>query len=335
MSYRWNMSWAAVAGAAGLVGALSVGANTAQAQDQLVVQVDWSPHGMHAGLHLAVEKGWFEEAGISVEVQDGRGSNATIQQVAAGQLDVGFAQLGAMAAAVSNGLPVTSIMGFVRAGDNGLMVPRESGWTTLEDLRGKTIAVPAGGATSAFADAFFAAGGMSRDDFTVINLDSSAMVSTYTSGAVDAALSTVAFFQPIVEDVRPSDGILFADVGLMVPGYGLLVHTNDLEGQADALQKLVMVQQRAWEYIFDGNEEEAADAIIAQRPDLRLDREVMLGQLKAYMPLFFTPNTEDSPFGWQSEDDWAEALGAMEDAGLVSAGWDAGDYFTNRFIGDN
>lgn len=319
----------------GVIGAVGFAVSAAQAQDVLVVQTDWSPHGMHAGLHLAVEKGWFEEAGLSVEVQDGRGSNATIQQVAAGQIDVGFAQLGSMASAVSNGLPVTAIMGFVRAGDNGLMVPRDSGWTSLEDLRGKRIAVPAGGATSAFADAFFSAAGMSRSDFMVVNVDSSAMVSTYTSGGADAALSTVAFFKPIVEEVRPSEGILFADLGLRVPGYGLLVHRDDLEDKADALERLVAVQQRTWEYIFDGNEEEAADAIIAQRADMRLDREVMLGQLKAYMPLFMTPNTEGKPMGWQSEEDWNDALTAMEEADLVAAGWDADDYFTNRFISED
>src|SRR6056297_337202 len=293
---------------AGLAVLLGITAAGAQAQDSITVQTDWAPHGMHAGLLLAVEKGWFAEAGLDVDVQDGRGSNATIQQVTAGQIDIGFAQLGAMASAISSGMPITSIAGFVRAGDNGLMVPRDSGWSTLEDLKGKRIAVPAGGATAAFVDAFFEAGGMSRSDFEVINVDSSAMVSTYTSGGADAALSTVAFFKPIVESARPSDGILFSDVGLRVPGYGLVVLREKLDSMPEELEAFVEVQQRAWDYIFDGNEEEAADAIISQRPDMRLDREVMLGQLKAYMPLFNTPNTEGKPIGWQSEQDWTDAL---------------------------
>ena len=334
---KWTPKWMGgavwAAGLAALLGLATIFASTGtHAQEKIIVQTDWAPHGMHAGLHLAVEKGWFKEAGLDVEVQDGRGSNATIQQVAAGQIDIGFAQLGAMASAVSNGMPVTSIMGFVRAGDNGLMVPRDSGWTSLEDLRGKRIAVPAGGATAAFTDAFFEAAGMSRDDFVVVNVDSSAMVSTYTSGGADAVLSTVAFFQPIVEDVRPSEGILFSDVGLRVPGYGLVVLHETLESRAEDLETFVEVQQRTWEYIFDGNEEEAADAIIKQRPDMRLDRDVMLGQLKAYMPLFNTPNTEGKPIGWQSEQDWVDALTAMENAELVSAGWTVEDYFTNRLI---
>jgi NitT/TauT family transport system substrate-binding protein len=304
----------------------------AHAQERTVIMVDWSPHGMHSGLHLAAQKGWFREAGLNVEVQDGRGSGSTIQQVAANKLDVGFAQLGAMAPAVANGLPVTSIMGFIRAGDNGLLVPASANFKTLKDLKGKKIAVPAGSATAAFLDAFLKAGGMSRGDLTVISVDSQAMVSTYTSGQVDGALSTVAFFAPIVAEVRPSSGILFSDVGLRVPGYGLVVHKDALEKRADYFAKIVAVNKRAWDYIFQGHEEEAVDAMLAQRAGLRLDRKVMLGQLKAYMPLFDTPATKGKPIGWQADEDWRAALKTMEEVGIVKPGWQASTFYTNKFI---
>jgi NitT/TauT family transport system substrate-binding protein len=304
----------------------------AQAQDRTVIMTDWAPHGMHAALHLAVQKGWFKEAGLDVEVQDGRGSGSTIQQVAANKIDVGFAQLGAMAPAVANGLPVTSIMGFIRAGDNGLLVPASANFKTLKDLKGKKIAVPAGSATAAFLDAFLKAGGMSRSDLTVISVDSQAMVSTYTSGQVDGALSTVAFFAPIVADVRPSSGILFSDVGLRVPGYGLVVHKDAIDKRTDYFAKVVAVQKRAWEYIFQGHEEEAVDAMLAQRAGLRLDRKVILGQLKAYMPLFNTPATKGKPIGWQAEDDWRAALQTMQEVGMVKPGWKASTFYTNKFI---
>lgn len=320
--------------AARLIGILATAGLTSVtvAQDKISIMTDWAPHGMHAGLLLAAHKGWFKEAGLNVEVLDGKGSGATIQQVAANKIDVGFAQLGAMAPAISNGLPITSIMGFIRAGDNGLLVPANAGFRTLQDLRGKKIAVPNGSATSVFLDAFLKAGGMTRKDLQVVNVDSQAMVSTYTAGQVDGALSTVAFFAPVVAGVRPSTGILFADVGLRVPGYGLVVHRDTVEKRADMLGKVVAVNKRVWDYIFSGKEDEAIDAMLAQRAGLRLDRNVIMGQLKAYMPLFDTPATKGRPRGWQAEDDWRDALRAMEEAGVVKAGWQTGTFFTNRFI---
>jgi NitT/TauT family transport system substrate-binding protein len=302
------------------------------AQEKISIMTDWSPHGMHAGLHLAVQKGWFKEAGVNVEVLDGKGSVSTIQQVAAGKIDIGFAQLGAMAPAVSNGLPVTSVMGFVRAGDNGLIVPVAGKYKTLKDLVGKKIVVPNGSATAPFLDAFFKAGGVSRSDIQVVNVDSQAMVSTYSSGQVEGALSTVAFFAPIVSENRPSSGILFADVGLRIPGYGLVVHKDAVEKRADMLNKIVTVNRRAWDYIFSGKEDEAVDAMLAQRAGLRLDRKVMAGQLKMYMPLFATPATKGRPIGWQAETDWQEALKTMEQASMIKQGWKSADFYTNKFI---
>lgn len=314
-----------------LVGAIALPSATL-AQNKVTIMTDWAPHGMHAGLLLAVQKGWFKEAGLNVEVLDGKGSGATIQQVAAGKIDVGFAQLGAMAPAISNGLPITSVMGFIRAGDNGLLVPANAGVRTLQDMRGKKIAVPNGSATSVFLDAFLKAGGLSRKDLQVINVDSQAMVSTYTAGQVDGALSTVAFFAPVVAGVRPSTGILFADVGLRVPGYGLVVHRDSVDKQSDVLGKVVTVNRRVWDYIFSGKEDEAIDAMLAQRAGLRLDRNVLMGQLKMYMPLFDTPATKGKPRGWQAEDDWRDSLRAMEEAGVVKAGWQSANFYTNRFI---
>ena len=61
------------AAASGLFAAL--GPAIAQAPQKLSVRVDFLPWGMHAGLHLAVEKGWFQDAGLEVDVSDGKGSD--------------------------------------------------------------------------------------------------------------------------------------------------------------------------------------------------------------------------------------------------------------------
>jgi len=325
---------AVLAGLAALALVLPASGAGAAEKQKVSILLDWVPHGAHAGLHLAKQKGWFDEEGLDVEVLDGKGSTTTIQQLATGQVDFAFAQLGAMAAAVSNGLPVISVMGFVRGGDNGIVFPADTSWKTLKDLTGKKVAVPSGSATATFFDAFLKAGGVSRDDYVIVNVDSSAEFTTYTSGFVDAAVASLGVFMPLVDEVRPSRAIFFSDVGLVIPGYGLIIRKSDLEPKADIIRKVVAVNKRSWDYIFAGHEEEAADAILAQRDGLRLDRKVMLGQLKAYMPFFFTAATKDKPIGWQAESDWVAALKAMQQVGMVKPEFQPADFYTNRFIAE-
>ena len=171
---------------------LASAGSQAWAADHVTVATDWSPHGMVSGLLLAKQNGAFTAAGLDVDVLDGKGSTTTVQQVAAGQLDIGFGQLSGMAAAVANGIPVTSIMGLVQAGDNGLMVPADSGWKTLGDLRVSGLQWPRAQLPRP-SSMLFSRRAAHRAAFNIINVDTTALTSTCVTRAADAVLTTVAW----------------------------------------------------------------------------------------------------------------------------------------------
>jgi NitT/TauT family transport system substrate-binding protein len=106
------------------------------ASEKLSLRLDWTPHGMHAPIFLAVEKGWFQRAGLDVTIEDGNGSVIAAQLVGAGQFDIGHASLSSVAIARGKGLPVTSVAGFIRKSDMGVLVPVGSGWKSAKDLEG-------------------------------------------------------------------------------------------------------------------------------------------------------------------------------------------------------
>lgn len=318
---------AALAGAACVFPAASV-----RAAEKLTVETDWSPYGAHAPLFLAAQKGWFKDAGLDVTILDGKGSATTIQQVGAGQVDVGFAQLATMAAAVDRGMAVVSVACFVRAGDNGVMVPSNSAIKTAKDLVGKRVVFATGSASASLMDAFFKRAGLRRDEMTLIGVDSSGLPGTYIAGKADAAIATFAYFGPIISTKRPSRAISYSSVGIRVPSFGLVVRKAELNHKVDALARFVPVTVRTWQYIFDGHVDEAIGAIIAQRPNDRLDRKVMAEQLKGYMKLFDTPNTKGKGIGWQSSNDWKEAIADLKTAGLVKQNLKPEDLYTNRFL---
>jgi NitT/TauT family transport system substrate-binding protein len=304
----------------------------AAAQEKVRIIMDWTPIGPHAWLYLGKAKGYFADAGIEIEIIEAKGGTAAVQQIAARQGDIAWAQLAAMATAHSNGLPVTSVAGVMRVGDLGLMVPRGQGYKSAKDLEGKRVAYAASTAAGQFLDVFLKASGTSRDKFTIVNVDAGSLVSIYTSGNVDAVLSTPAFMSPIIETQRPSDSLLFNDVGLRLPGYGLVVNEQLPKERAAMLAKFVPATLKIFSYILDGHVDEAIDAMMTQRANERLDRKVVTGQFEKYLALFSTPATSGKPIGWQAAEDWAGAIKIMEDASVIKPGSTPADYYTNQFV---
>jgi NitT/TauT family transport system substrate-binding protein len=307
-------------------------ASPAKADDTIKLMTDWTAYGAHGPLFLAVQKGWTKEAGLDVAILDGKGSTTTIQLIAAGTVDVGFVQLATMAAAMDQGIDLTSLDCFIRAGDNGILVSEDSPIKEPKDLLGKRIVYPLGGASASLMEAFFHDAHLPRDDLHLVGVDGSALASTYVAGGVDAAVTTIAYLMPMVAGKRPSRAISYASIGLVVPSFGLAVRAGDVKTRAAIFGKLVPIMDRAWQYTKDGHVSEAIDAIVAGRPNERLDREVMTNQLVDYLKLLDTPATAGHPIGWQAEADWTTALGAMKSAGLIKHDRPVGDYFTNQFI---
>ena len=318
------------AAAAGLMAAN--GPATTQQLPKLTARVDFLPWGMHAGLHLGVMKGWFKEAGLDVEVSDGRGSGVTMQQVATGDVDIGWVQLGAMAVARGKGMPIISIAGLARRGDLGALVPKDSGMKKVKDLEGKRVAYTAGTSWGSLVDPFFAAGGASRDKVNLVSVDQTALLSIYMSGGVDATLTTFPFAKTTADRQRPSEGILLADVGINIPSYGLIVTRRTLDTKEDALRRFVPVVVRAWEYIYNDHIDEGVDAIVKQRPNERLDLGILRGQIVEYRPFFFTDATKGKRFGWQSDADWKGTIDILEKTKAIPTGSAPSDYYTNKLV---
>jgi len=318
------------AAAAGLMAAN--GPAIAQQLPKLTARVDFLPWGMHAGLHLGVMKGWFKEAGLDVEVSDGRGSGVTMQQVATGDVDIGWVQLGAMAVARGKGMPIISIAGLARRGDLGALVPKDSGMKKVKDLEGKRVAYTAGTSWGSLVDPFFAAGGASRDNVNLVSVDQTALLSIYMSGGVDATLTTFPFAKTTADRQRPSEGILLADVGINIPSYGLIVTRRTLDTKEDALRRFVPVVVRAWEYIYNDHIDEGVDAIVKQRPNERLDLGILRGQIVEYRPFFFTDATKGKRFGWQSDADWKGTIDILEKTKAIPTGSAPSDYYTNKLV---
>jgi NitT/TauT family transport system substrate-binding protein len=314
------------------VAAAALFACPALAAEKLVVRMDLSPWGVQAAMQLAKEKKWFDEAGLDVEIQDGTGTISTLQLVGAGRVDVGQVQLGPMAIAKEKYPDLMSFAGFVRKGDLAAMVDKKENVTDAKGLVGKKLLCFTNSPWAPFIKPFLAANGIAQDQVNVVMVAPTAVVATYLTGEGDGFLSVMPDSEPRVRATRPVTSVLLADSGITFPSYGLVATTGTLAKRKDELRKLAHIQARAWDYIYAGHVDEAVNAIIAQRPNVKLDPVVLRNQIEIYRSFFPSPTTPNLATGVQSDADWVAAIKTLERLELIKPGHKPSDYFTNDLI---
>lgn len=94
-------------------------------------------------LFVAQEKGFFEEAGLKVELKDMRGSPQVTGAMASGDLDGGSVSFVSTVMARKKGVPIRIVASFGHSAPGkstqGLAVLKSSGITSMEQLSGKTV----------------------------------------------------------------------------------------------------------------------------------------------------------------------------------------------------
>jgi NitT/TauT family transport system substrate-binding protein len=299
---------------------------------KLAVRLDWLTSGYHSPFYLAQAKEWFEKAGLDVTIEPGNGSATTIQLVNAGQYDVGEAALSNVAIARSKGMSVISIAGFFRKGDLALMVPNDSGINGPADLKGKRVIFSAGSFEGPFLEPFLAKGGLDRSQLQLLNIDPNTRLSTYSSGGADGLIGSPVGTGVVINAMRPSHPVLFADFGLNLPGFGLFTTQANLKAKGDALKKFASIVAGAWTYAMAGHEDEAVEAVMKLRAADRPKPEIILTQLKQSQPFLHTAASANLLIGVQTSVDWAAALKVMEDVKAIEPGTKPADIFTNDYL---
>src|SRR5438477_11853450 len=94
---------------AAVLAALAASPVFAQGKDKVVLLLNWYVYSEHAPFFLGKERGYFDQEGIDLDIQEGRGSGVTVQAVAAGTAPFGYADVPTMLKAASTGAPVTAL----------------------------------------------------------------------------------------------------------------------------------------------------------------------------------------------------------------------------------
>ncbi len=116
-------------------------ATPALAQDEVTLQLKWVTQAQFAGYYVAKDRGFYEEAGLEVEILPGGPDISPVQVIAGGGADVVVEWMPAALAARERGVPLVNIAQPFKSSGMMLTCLEETGVTAPEDFPGRTLGV--------------------------------------------------------------------------------------------------------------------------------------------------------------------------------------------------
>ena len=217
---------------------------------------------------IAEQEGMFAKNNVNVEMRWFDGYLASMEALAAGQLDGNCQTLNdtiSFAADAVNG-EVVILVNDNSAGNDKIIVTEDI--NTIEDLKGKQVAVEEGVVDDFLLTLGLESKGMKRDDVEIVPLETGAAAAAFASGQVDAVGAFPPFWLTALKREGSKELFSSADFPGAIPD--LLVVTQKLiDEQPEAAQALV----NTWYDVMDFMEQnpERADEIMAQRADVTVE----------------------------------------------------------------
>jgi hypothetical protein len=140
----------------------------ASAADKVVLMLNWYVYGEHAPFYYGKAKGIYAAEGIDLEIQEGRGSAATTQAVAAKTANFGYVDVPTMMRAAVKGAPITATGVLLQTSPMSAMGFVEKNIKKPEDIKGKTVAITPADSMTQIWPLFLKKTGLKESDFQTV-----------------------------------------------------------------------------------------------------------------------------------------------------------------------
>ncbi len=233
-----------------IAGAIAA-ASPARAAEKLTVLLDWFTNPDHAPLYVALERGYYTEAGLAVTFIEPADPNAPPRLVAAGKAEIAISYQPQLHLQIAAGLPLARIATLVATPLSSLVVLADGPVRSIADLKGRTVGYSVGGFEDAILGAMLANNGLTLDDVTLVNVNFN-LSPALISGKVDAVIGAYRNFELNQLDLLKRPGRAFHVEEEGVPAYDELIVVAHRDKLSDPrLSRFVAAIERGAQYLVN------------------------------------------------------------------------------------
>ena len=285
---------------------------------ELDVVLDWYPNALHAFLYVAMEKGYYADEGLKVNIRFPSNANDAISLVAAGRADIGlYYQQDVIQARANQAVPVKSIGAVVQGPLNIVLSLAEKDISSPADLTGKTVGYAGTELSEAIVRSIMANVGADYGSVQLVDVGFDLM-SSMTTGSVDATIGCLVNHEVPQMEEEGFDVSWFDLDDYGVPTYYegvFLANDTAVERDGETLSAFLRASARGFADLKAEPEEALAILLANQNEEnFPLSETVERSSMAVLLPMM---ETAESAFLSQSDECWRANIGWMLEQGLI------------------
>lgn len=287
--------------------------------EEFSVVLDWYPNAVHGFIYNAIEKGYYAEEGLDVQIYFPANVNDAISLTAAGKADLGIYYPNDVIRAIANeDIPVKAVGTIVQSPLNVVVSLKDKNITKPEDLAGKTIGYSGTEFNEALIKTMMESVGASMDDVTLIDVGFDLMTSM-TTGKVDATIGCLVNHEVPALEEEGFEVNYFFPTEYGVPDYSELVFVagnNDINENSEKIEKFLRASQKGFEDMKNDPQGTLTTLLENQNEEnFPLSEGVEQRSIDVLLPLM---ENENATFLTQNKELWQNDINWLKEQGLIN-----------------
>lgn len=297
---------------------------------KITLVLDWTPNTNHTGIYVAMEKGFFAEEGIEVEVVQPPEGGAEVL-VASGKAEFGISFQDTMAPAIigEDALDITAVAALVQHNTSGIISRAGEGMDRPSGMEGHSYSTWNGSIELAMLENVVEADG---GDFSKVELIPSTVTDEVSALSTKSTDSIWIFYgwagvKMELEDIE-TDYFAFKDINPVFDYYSPVLIANNafLQDESEYAKGFLRALKKGYEYAIE-NPEEAAQILCDNASEL--DYDLVLAS-QQYLAKEY--KAEVSRWGYIDPARWNGFYSWLNEEGLVEETIPDNTGYTNDYL---
>ncbi|GCE30473.1 nitrate ABC transporter substrate-binding protein [Dictyobacter alpinus] len=309
---------------------------TKQPLTPVKLALDWTPNTNHTGVYVAMAKKWYEEEGLSLQIQPYSSNVTPDVLINNGKVDVGISSTESIVSDAAVGQPAVSIAAIVQHNTSSLAVLASSPIKRPRDLDGKTYgAFGAPYESAVIGQMIKQDGGKGNIKSVTLDIDPLQALESHRVDFVwifDGAEGIQAKHQGVQLTTFPI--IKYGIADYYTPNF--IASPNEIKNKPELLRKFMKATARGYEYART-HAEDAANILMQQVPKGTFPDQAYVTDSQQYL----SPRYADSGRHWGQQDASAwqgypqfilHADGVKDANGKPVTSLNLNSLYTNQFL---